>query len=465
MVEFWVYDVAFLILFVIGIFYFLRKHNKTLDKEGWMYMYRTKWGMNLINKIGTNYSGLLGKLRYLVVVVGYFLMAGIVWLFGMTVFEYIRNPAISEAIKAPPIAPLIPYFPKLFGMESFFPNFYFTYFLVAIAIVAFVHEFSHGIFMKFSKVKIKSTGIVFLGPILGAFVEEDRKSFDGKGKFNRLSILGAGVFANLVTGILFLLLAWGMFNVAYVSNGYIIEDYASIVVPVDSILGVSNYTEELVLINTTYGEYVWFEGIEMVLLNNYTKLYLNSPAIENGIRGSVMSIDGEKIEGKNDFYGSFDNLGPGDEIILGTIEDGVENYHEIILGEHPFKNDTGFLGISGGRMLGVEGGLDPKASFKEFSMYSLLSYLKGSVIDYQPIYSFFGFVFNLFWWIVIINFLVALFNMLPLGILDGGQFLFVTILGITKSEKWSKRIYSLSGKLILLGFLAIMAVWAFRVLL
>ena len=145
MVEFWMYDVAFLVVFVAWVLYFLKKHKRTLDKEGWMFMYRTKWGINLINKIGTKYRKFLNYLRYVIVIVGYFLMAGIVWLFGLTVWKYIREPWISEIIKAPPIAPLIPYFPQLFGMESFFPDFYFVYFLIAIAIVAFVHEFSHGI--------------------------------------------------------------------------------------------------------------------------------------------------------------------------------------------------------------------------------------------------------------------------------------------------------------------------------
>jgi len=456
MVEFWVYDVAFLVVFVAAVFYFLKKHNKSLDKEGWMYMYRTKWGMNLINRVGTKYKGVLSKLRYLIVAVGYFLMAGIVYLFGMTVFEYIRNPAISEAIKAPPVAPLVPYFPQLFGMESFFPNFYFTYFLVAIAIVAFVHEFSHGIFMKFSKIKIKSTGIVFLGPILGAFVEEDKNSFNKKGKFNRLSVLAAGVFANLVTGIVFLLLAWGLFNVAYVSQGYIITDYAYAAVPTDSILGITNYSDDLILVNTTLGSYFWPQDTSMQEMDGYVKLYLDSPAIKKGVVGNVVAFNGEKIETRDDFHSSFKGLEPGDQLILKTVlENESEKYYGITLGAHPLKNDTGFLGVSGG-------GIDPKSSFGEFSAYSLLSYLKGSAIDYQPIYSFFGFLFNLLWWIVIINFLVALFNMLPLGILDGGQFFYVTILAITGSDKWAKRLYSALGKVIFAAFILLMLVWAWR---
>ena len=39
---------------------------------------------------------------------------------------------------------------------------------------------------------------------------------------------------------------------------------------------------------------------------------------------------------------------------------------------------------------------------------------------------------------MIINLLVALFNMLPLGFLDGGRFFYLTFLGLTGSEKVAK---------------------------
>ena len=376
----------------------------------------------------------------------------------MTVVRYIKNPWISDLIKAPPVAPLIPYFPKLFGMESFFPNFYFTYFLIAIAIVAFVHEFSHGIFMKLSKIKIKSTGIVFLGPILGAFVEEDKKSFDGKGKFNRLSVLGAGVFANLVTGIIFFFLAWGLFNVAYVSNGYKVTDYAYEILPTESISGVENYSANLVLVNTTHGEYFGINGWDRYGEEGFVKLYFDSPAIRNGIEGNIIRFNGEKVGGRNDFYNLFSDLVVGEMVNVTTVK-GNEFYdYSFELTGHPNNSSRVFLGIVGG-------GLDPKESLGEFSVYSLLLYLKGSAIDYQPVYSFFGFLFNLFWWIMLINFLVALFNMLPLGILDGGQFFYVTILSITGSEKWAKKLYGGLGRIIFLAFVLLMVVWAWRLVL
>ena len=165
MVSFWVYDVGFLILFSIWVAWFLRSRKKALAREGIIFMYRTQLGVKAIKYIGDNFKKTLHTLKYVIIAVGFALMGTMIWMLWTTLSIYILHPEITKVIKAPPIAPLIPYFPKLFGMQSFFPPFYFIYFIVALAIVAVVHEFSHGIFMRLFKIKIKSTGLVFLGPI------------------------------------------------------------------------------------------------------------------------------------------------------------------------------------------------------------------------------------------------------------------------------------------------------------
>ncbi len=70
------------------------------------------------------------------------------------------------------------------------------------------------------------------------------------------------------------------------------------------------------------------------------------------------------------------------------------------------------------------------------------------------------FIKDFLWWIFIINLLVALFNMLPVGILDGGRFFYLTILGITHSEKIAKKSFKIMTQLILLSLIVIMVKWA-----
>ena len=65
---------------------------------------------------------------------------------------------------------------------------------------------------------------------------------------------------------------------------------------------------------------------------------------------------------------------------------------------------------------------------------------------------------------MIINLLVALFNMLPLGILDGGRFFQLFVESITKSEKIGKIFFKYATLLISVGFIAIMLAWTFRII-
>ena len=69
------------------------------------------------------------------------------------------------------------------------------------------------------------------------------------------------------------------------------------------------------------------------------------------------------------------------------------------------------------------------------------------------------FIYNLLWWIILINFSVALVNMLPLGIFDGGRVFFLTVLAITKSEKVAKKAYKFSTYFLLFIFLLLMFLW------
>jgi membrane-associated protease RseP (regulator of RpoE activity) len=74
------------------------------------------------------------------------------------------------------------------------------------------------------------------------------------------------------------------------------------------------------------------------------------------------------------------------------------------------------------------------------------------------------FFYHLFWWVMIINFLVALFNMLPLGILDGGRFFYLTIEKFTKKEKTAMIIFNIIRRFIIFLFILMMVIWLFRII-
>ena len=70
------------------------------------------------------------------------------------------------------------------------------------------------------------------------------------------------------------------------------------------------------------------------------------------------------------------------------------------------------------------------------------------------------FIYDLLWWLVLISFSVALVNMLPVGIFDGGRFFYLTIFAITKSEKAAAKTYKALTFIFLMLLLVLMIFWA-----
>ncbi len=458
MVSFIVYDLSFLVLFTIFIFIFLYKNRRKLGREGIIFMYRTQVGVKLIKYVGDTFSKVLHKMKHVVIGVGFILMGIMLYLLGFSFYKYISDPLIFQLIKAPPIAPLIPYFPELFGMQSYFPPFYFTYFIIALLIVAVVHEFSHGIFMRLFKIKIKSTGFIFLGPILGAFVEQDDNQMKRESNFNQMTILAAGVFANLIFAVLFFILLLGFFNFSYVESGYKFNTYAYSIVPKNQISGYGNFSEPLTEVYVQNRTYYLDEELKQNFNKNLTQVILyEGPAVKSQVKGAIVEIDNSKISNQKELEIFLSKKSPGEIINLKTEDKQEEiNNYELILGEHPFNNSKAYLGV------GFIGGNQQKGIFSK--VVNSILYFKDPAVYYKPTWNrdVVEFIYNFLWWVAIINLLVALFNMLPLGILDGGRFLYLTIFSITKSKNFAKIFFKIISYAILLIFVLMLLFWIFK---
>ena len=59
------YDIILLILFVMIVSFFLYRKRANLKKEGLLFLYKTKWGMKLIDKIGTKYQKTLKLFQHM----------------------------------------------------------------------------------------------------------------------------------------------------------------------------------------------------------------------------------------------------------------------------------------------------------------------------------------------------------------------------------------------------------------
>ena len=69
------YDIALLVLFVLFVSIFLYRKKKNLKKEGLLFLYKTKWGIKLIDKTAKRFPKTLKVLSHISIGIGYFLMA------------------------------------------------------------------------------------------------------------------------------------------------------------------------------------------------------------------------------------------------------------------------------------------------------------------------------------------------------------------------------------------------------
>ncbi len=463
-------DITLLVLFIIFLSIFLYRKKKNLKKEGLLFLYKTKWGMRIIDKVGKKYKKTLKVLSYVSIFIGYILMVSVLYLVGKIVYLYIAYPQIVKAIKIPPIMPLIPYLPQVFKLD-FLPPFYFTYWIIILAVIAIAHEFAHGIFMRRYNIKIKSTGFGFFPfffPIfLAAFVEQDEKSMKKSSKFHQMAVLSAGTFANVLIAILFFIILWGFFSFAFVPSGVVFDDYAYSVVGVAGISAINNisvnnitYEKMLEMVNETGLSKVQTENRSYVATKKFLEkqpnaeefvlLYEDAPAINEGIEGTITGINNEKITSLEEFQEELSKYSPGEEIIIKTkIDDKIKEY-KVELGENPKNKSISYLGIGF-----IEKGR--KGLLGKFM--NLVSSLKESNVDYEPKFEAGWFIYNLLWWLMLISFTVALVNMLPVGIFDGGRFFYLTMLGITKSKEKAEKTFKFVTWFFLFLLFVLMVFW------
>ena len=172
--------------------------RKKFDFQGIIALYRTKFGLLWMERIGTRYREGIKLIGLIGVGVGFIGMFYSIFLILQVAYKVLIEPIVMDG--NPIILPgtTLAYtggvvFPLVMGWITLF-------------IVIVVHEFSHGVVARAHKIPVKSSGIAFFGPILGAFVEPDEKKIEKTNDVAQYSIFAAGPFSNfLLTGIVLLI--------------------------------------------------------------------------------------------------------------------------------------------------------------------------------------------------------------------------------------------------------------------
>ena len=298
---------------------------------------------------------------------------------GMLFIFYFLIRGTLQLIFVPQAIPAVA--PVLPGIKVLpgLPVLSFWHWIISIFIVAVVHEFSHGVFARLHNINIKSSGFAFLGPILAAFVEPDEKELAKKTKKAQLAVFSAGPFSNVIMALIFIV----------IMNFIAMPIYNSV------------YEANGIKVGKTIEDY---------------------PAHEQNIQAPfiIKSINNLKTLDFNDFINSTKNLKPGDTIYLETDKG---NY-TLIASSNPENKSKAFIGITN---------FDPEVKLR--------NNIKEKYGEKLPkVYSW---IHMLIFWLIIVNLGVGLFNLLPLGPIDGGRMFFTALLAIFKNAEKAKKIWSL----------------------
>jgi len=271
-------------------------------------------------------------------------------------------------------------------------------------------------------------------------------------------VLSAGVFANLVACLAFFLILILFFQAFYSPAGYVFDNYAFDEVNTEDIVSFTETRNNKTIISTKDFNYTYFGDINSFTNNTKNSngtavLYFDSPAIRHELDRIIIAIDGQKVKTREDISFYLSQKKPGDAIIVETLSDENQiTKKTLILGENPADKDKPFLGV-------MNYGVQKKGLFSQ--IINFVGSFKNKNTYYSPKYNSIltVYFYDLLWWIVMINLFVAMFNMLPLGILDGGRFFYLAVWSITKNEKIAKKSFKIATRIILMIFLLMIIFW------
>jgi membrane-associated protease RseP (regulator of RpoE activity) len=462
-------DLGLLVIFCILVAIFLNKKRKKLKKEGIFLLYKTKIGLKFIDNFARRFAKPLNFIAYISITFGYLAMIIMVILLIYNVIVLAQMP---EVISAPPIMPVIPYAPQIFKIPGL-PDFYFIHWIVILIVLAITHEFAHGIFARLKGIRIKSTGFGFLGPVILAFVEQDEKQMNKKKKKDQLAMLSAGPFSNFVFCIVFGLLFLLFLNLSIIPTTPLYAGTTINSSQIDSLVinhDIFNYSDfsslnknefknlpDKILVNADNITYVLTQSSflgQLDKIQNHTEtpivVYYNSPLINLGIKGELLKINGIEVKHPQ-IFDELQKIEPYQQI---KIETSKGNYL-LVADKNPNNASKGFIGLNY-RMT--------SNTFADKFQRTLTPLNRNPFMSYGPAYNndLYTFFSTFFFWMVMLLFAVATFNMLPFAFLDGGKFFYLTALAITKKKKSAELIYRIASIFIILIFIAMMLVWAYR---
>ena len=300
---------------------------------------------------------------------------------GMMFISYTLISNIIKILTMPESLPSVGLVLPIQMKGAFYVPFF--YWIISIFILATVHEFSHGVIAKLNKIKIKSSGFGFLSVLVPliplAFVEPDEKQLAKKSTKAKLAVYAAGPFSNILLGILVLLFSLFIVSPLVQSN---VIDY-------DGVL-ITGLTDE----QNTSAETAGMK--------------------ENEI---IQYIDQTQITHVTNFTEFLNAKSPGEIIHIKT---NSSEYNVNLTGKADDK-EKAYLGVFVSQHTKIKPAFEQK--YGKFTANSII------------------WIIGLLYWLYLLNIGIGLFNLVPLGPIDGGLMI-KEVLKKWFNKKTAKKIFS-----------------------
>jgi len=302
-----------------------------------------------MEKIGTKYREQVKLIGYMGIGVGFLGMIFILYSLFQNLYHVITVPTAQSGISLVipgvkiPGSPLTP--PLIIGW-------------IALFAVILVHEFSHGVVSIAHHVKVKSSGIVFFGPLMGAFVEPDEKEMAKKHETAQYSIFAAGPWSNVILALCaMLLLSFAVaptidvlttptgFSVSTVQDGYPAQ-----------LAGLPNNTLITAINNVTITDAQGFVNVlskvspkETVVITGDKEYTITTVAHPDDTTKAYLGISGFENQVTHTYPGIFSTIGLA---ILQVVKDILSWIGLLSLGIG-LANLLPLGPVDGGRMMGL----------------------------------------------------------------------------------------------------------------
>ncbi len=294
----------------------------------------------------------------------------IVGFIGMAAISFLLCSNLYKAIITPSAMPAVGLVLPIKVKGTFFVPFF--YWIISILVIATVHEFSHGIVARKIGLKIKSSGFAFLAILLPVIPAAFVEPDEKKLK-TKSCRQQLAVFAA------------GPFS-NLILGGIILGIFLLAAPPI---------------VERIYD----FQGVQVLDVTNA------SPAFNAGvsINETITGVDGKNVTYTEDFINLMSNKSAGDKILLKTDKKD----YEIALGKNP-KNNQSYLGVS----------LSQKAEFNKNLVKKIGTFIPSAAI----------WIIGLLYWLYLLNLGIGIFNLVPVGPIDGGRMLQLVFRKILKKK-------------------------------